>query len=353
MPSHRVYISLPIIAALCACTGAQNERLVASIQPQDDTLIVQDDTEVAGSLDALKERAEYALLDKQAVEALAQAAQRRWPRLFSGFTYQRVERFAAGGVSHWMSIWLHEKTGLEFVLVPGGEFQMGSPADEVDRREDELQHWIFLGPFLIARTECTREAWAKVAKSEGARAAGLHGGQFDASDRLPVSGFSPAYVDTWCDTAGLMLPTEAQWEFMCRAGTTSAWAMGANKGGLQKFANLGSLECPEDWSREPWLDGYGIPVAPVGMFAANAFGLFDVHGNVCEWSRDHYFSYETPIEKGTGRRPGISGERMARGGNFGGDAAFARSAARFKCGACNSPGANKGFGFRPSMDLPF
>ena len=295
----------------------------------------------AAKLEVLKERTEYESLDKQGVESLAHLAETRWEREFSGFTYQRVEQFSAGGESHWMSIWLHDTTGLEFVLVPGGKFQMGSPASEADRREDELQHWVTLDPFLIARSECTWKAW-----DTATAATDLKSERVEGSGQLPVSGFSPADVDTWCDTAGLMLPTEAQWEFMCRAGTTSAWAMGAKKSGLQKFANLGSLECPESWSREPWLDGYGIPVAPVGMFAANAFGLFDVHGNVCEWSRDHYFSYETPVERGTGIRPGISGERMARGGNFGGDASFARSAARFKCGSCDSPGANKGFALR-------
>ncbi len=300
------------------------------------------------SLKYLKERSKYSTLDKQGVADIAQAAQSRWEQELSGFIYQRVEHFSAGGVSHWISIWLHEKTGLEFVLVPGGRFLMGSPASEAHRREDELQHWVVLDPFLIARTECTQEAWAKLATASGAK-----GDAFEGAAQLPKVGMNPEDVETWCRQGNLTLPTEAQWEFMCRAGTTSAWAMGANKSSLQKFANLGSLECPEDWSRELWLDGYGIPVAPVAMFAANAFGLFDVHGNVCEWIRDHYFSYETPVEKGTGRRSGISGERMARGGNFGGDASFARSAARFKCGACDSPGANKGFGFRPSLDLPF
>ena len=133
--------------------------------------------------------------------------------------------------------------------------------------------------------------------------------------------------------------------------------MGAAKTQLKRYGNIGSAECPADWTSmegitEPWTDGYGAQAAPVAMFAANAFGLFDVHGNVSEWTRDQYWSYEVPVERGTGRRLGLSGERMARGGNFGGDATVARSAVRFKCGSGISPGANKGFGFRPSLDLP-
>jgi len=83
--------------------------------------------------------------------------------------------------------------------------------------------------------------------------------------------------------------------------------------------------------------------------------LFDVHGNLNEWVRDYYFSYETPAQNGTGIRGDISNERMARGGNFGGDASAARSAKRLTAGFGVSPGGggNHGFGFRPSMDLPF
>jgi formylglycine-generating enzyme required for sulfatase activity len=351
MRLDHAFIALSLIAALPTSTAAQDES--PGDMPGQEPTTVAEQADVASSLEVLRERAEYAALDKQAVEALARAAEVRWPQELSGFTYQRVERFSAGGVSHWISMWLHGKTGLEFALVPGGRFQMGSPASEANRKEDELQHWVTLDPFLIARTECTQGGWAKLAN-----AAGLDGDTFDGAAQLPKAGMFPEHVETWCRQANLMLPTEAQWEFACRAGTTSAWAMGANKSDLKRFGNMGSAECPEDWVNmqgitEPWRDGFGAQTAPVGSFAANAFGLFDVHGNVFEWSRDHYFSYEVAVERGTGRRPGVSGERMARGGNFGGDAAVARSAVRFKCGSGISPGANKGFGFRPSLDLPF
>ena len=314
----------------------------------------------AAVLESLKERAAYATLDKQGVETLARAAEDRWPREFSGFSYQRVEQFSAGGVSHWMSIWLHDRTGLEFVLAPGGKFLMGSPETEVGRRDDEPQNWVTLDPFLIARTECTREAWARIASTKIAKEAGLNGGEFDGSGQLPVSGIGPADVEIWCRQAGLSFPTEAQWEYMCRAGTTTPWTMGADKSDLIRFANLGSLECPADWVGMPgitesWHDGYGAETSEVGAFQVNAFGLFDVHGNLNEYVRDFYLDYAVPAEIGTGERRGNSKEHNARGGNYGGDASAARSSTRLTLGWGVNPGGggNHGFGFRPSLDLRF
>lgn len=341
--------ALPFIGPLSACTAAQDE----SPSPVPDQIAQR--PAVAASLDVLRDRAEYAALDEQSVETVARAAGSRWPEELAGFTYQRVERFSAGGVAHWMSIWSHGKTGLEFVLVPGGTFQMGSPVSEPGRREDERQHAVTLDPFLVARTECTREAWAKLASATDPNANPLEG-----TEQLPIAGIGPADVELWCREARLTFPTEAQWECMCRAGTTSAWTMGASKNDLVHFGNLGSAECPNDWIgmagiTEPWFDGYGDVTAPVGTFESNAFGLFDVHGNLNEWCRDFYWGYDTPAAAGTGLRPGDSGERQARGGSYGGAAAAARSAKRLTCGPGDTPGSgsNNGFGFRPSVDLPF
>ncbi len=309
----------------------------------------------AVELEPLRDRAQYAALDEAAAESIARAAATHWREEFAGFTYQRVERFSAGGAAHWVSIWSHRKSGLEFVLLPGGTFEMGSARTEAGRREDEHQHAVTLDPFLVARTECTREAWAKVMS-----ATELEAETPEDTAQLPKAGIGPADVELWCEAAQLTFPTEAQWEYLCRAGTTTAWTMGANKSDLVRFAKLGSAECPKDWIgvpgiTEPWLDGFGNETSAVGTFESNAFGLFDVHGNLSEWCRDFYWSYDTPTEKGTGLRAGDSGERQARGGNYGGAADAARSAKRLTCGPGETPesGGNHGFGFRASMDLPF
>ncbi|MGB0953483.1 MAG: formylglycine-generating enzyme family protein [Planctomycetota bacterium] len=307
------------------------------------------------SLEALRDRSTYAALDQQEVASLAQAAKQYWATDFEPFTYLGVEHFHAGGVSHWMSIWKHEATALEFVLLPGGRFLMGSPESEPGRSADETQHWMTLDPFLAARTECTWQAWAI-----GADLPQLPQGHEPADVQLPVSGIGPIDVELWCAQLGLDFPTEAQWEYLSRAGTTTPWSFGTQSESLQEAANLGSLECPESWRQVPgivesWYDGYGAVPAPVASFRSNAFGLFDVHGNLSEWCRDEYFDYAVTPEHGTGERPGHSGERLARGGNFGGAALAARSADRLTAGPGINPGGggNHGFGFRPSLDLKF
>jgi formylglycine-generating enzyme required for sulfatase activity len=348
-------LQVVVLLGLCACSNVQDESLGSKSIQAPLTPEMPTPPESTASLEPLKDRSVYAGLDKQAVELLSRAAETHWPEEFFGFTHQRVERFAAGGAAHWMSIWLHDTTGLEFVLLPGGRFQMGSPVSEEGHRGDELQHWVVLDPFLIARTECTLKAWIN-----GAFEAGKVGDRLPGSDQLPVSGIGPVDVEIWCSESRLTFPTEAQWEYMCRGGTSTAWTMGEQKNDLIRYANLGSLECPESWIKmkgitEPWFDGYGVQPAEVGMFACNAFGLFDVHGNLNEWCRDEYFDYgEVKAEQGTGLRPGQSGERLARGGNGGGDASAARSARRLTAGPGVMPGSggNHGFGFRPSLDLP-
>lgn len=333
--------------ALLACSTAHNQEADLKTASQQAS---------TSQLNALKSRSVYTQLDQQAVAQLASSARLRWPKQLADFTYQDTQHFSGGGASHWISIWLHHGTGLEFALLPGGRFQMGSPPGEEGHRPDEKQHWVTLDPFMVARTECTFGAW-----TQGSKVAGKVGAPFAGSNRLPISGVGPPDVEFWCREAELSFPTEAQWEYMCRAGTTSAWTMGSVRSDTASFANLGSLECPDEWHQVPgitesWLDGYGMEPAPVGMFASNAFGLFDVHGNLNEWCRDEYFDYlEVQPEPGTGARLGHSGERIARGGNNGGNALAARSAKRLTTGPGVLPrgGGNHGFGFRPSVDLPF
>lgn len=337
--------ALVLVAALSACAAAEDGK------SQPAAVERTDQKDATDSVELLRERADYAALDRAAVEALARAAQAEWTGEFAAFTYARVEHFAAGGASHWISIWVHDRTGLEFVLLPGGTFRMGSPEDEVGRQADELQNWVTLDPFLIARTECTQRAWAKLAIEAGVDP---DPSRFEGSDLLPVSSVSLPDMQSWCRAAHSSLPTEAQWEFACRGGTTSAWAMGDDKRELVRFANLGSADCPPDWIdreidiTETWHDGYGDALSVAGSFSANSFGLFDVHGNVREWCRDAYVGYEVPAANGTGLRAGRSQLAVARGGSFNGSARIARSADR------NSGEGivHRHFGFRPCVDLP-
>ncbi|MCC7063226.1 MAG: protein kinase [Planctomycetes bacterium] len=204
-------------------------------------------------------------------------------------------------------------TGIIFVLVPSGMFRIGAfrgepglpqndPEAEADERNGQLCN---LDEFLIARTEITAAQWARLA-----------GEAVPAGDPLlPATGIDWAEARARLRQFDLDLPTEAQWEYACRAETTTPWSCGSDQNTLAAYAWLGSR--PQ----------------PVARLAPNGFGLFDMHGNVAEWCRDEYLPYaeSTPAPSdGLRRRPGELpvGPRVVRGGACYQGATSARSAAR-------------------------
>jgi formylglycine-generating enzyme required for sulfatase activity len=122
---------------------------------------------------------------------------------------------------------------------------------------------------------------------------------------------------------GLRLPTEAQWEYGTRAGATTLWWTGNQKAGLRTAANLADETYRQVFINimhwEQWSDGFAYH-APIGSFAANAFGLHDVHGNVWEWCFDTYDSYRYAVDEGDGRRLVPQGQanskRICRGASY-------------------------------------
>ncbi len=294
-------------------------------------------------IEVLRDREAYSKLGPKQVERLAQAAMSRWPGEFADMSFLEAQRFNGGGKSHCLSTWRHEPTGLEFVLVPGGSFMMGSAEAELGDA-DEAHHALTLDPFLVARTECTQRAWTRVAEAI----------ELDASpscqrgDDLPVEQVSSKDVDAWCEAAGLALPTEAQWEYACRAGTTTRFAIGDNPRQLRRFANVADKSTDFEW-RKNWDDGFPN-TAPVASFLSTAFGLHDVHGNVWEWCRDPYLSYDLPVSSGTGERVGSSPQRVARGGCYRSGDTDVRCAFRY---GLAPDYAFCYLGFRPVRDLPW
>jgi formylglycine-generating enzyme required for sulfatase activity len=151
--------------------------------------------------------------------------------------------------------------------------------------------------------------------------------------RNPVEQVTWDDCNLWLTRLGLELPTEAQWEYGARGGTTTPRWTGIGTDGLARAANLSDAFCRQNgghpsWNYEPWDDGHTVH-APVGSFASNPFGLHDVLGNVWEWCRDSFGSYGNPVDKGDGLRRPASRIRVFRGSSFGNDAAHARSAFRF------------------------
>ena len=263
----------------------------------------------------------------------------------SDFTLLRVRPFGFSGHRHEIAVFSHAPTGLEFSLIPGGTFVMGSPEGEVGRLDDETQHEVTLTQaFLLARTECTQAAYARVMGTNPSTGA--------------TGPDHPVETVTWDDAqefnarTGLRLPTEAEWEYACRAGTTTRFWAGdgdddvARVGWIyERSGLLGRLiDRVRDWA------GWKPPAAshrPVALKAASPFGLHDVHGNVWEWCADGYDDYSSSaVTDPTGSE--AAPLRVSRGGGWGIPAGVARSAIRGR----GAPGDRiDRLGFRPARSV--
>ncbi len=226
----------------------------------------------------------------------------------------------------------HEETGIIFVSLPGGTFLMGSPEDEEGHQGHEGPvHEVTLSPFMIAKYEVTQRQWEAV-MGVGSNPSVYKG------DSQPVEAVSWDDCQEFCKKVGLFLPTEAQWEYACRAGTTSPYA------GSGDLDDMG-------WYRDNSDTGNGFKTHPVGEKQANQFGIHDMHGNVFEWCEDVYdgtfYSKDVP-----GFDPlSLAGSeaRVERGGGWSGSARLSRSARR-----SGSPPAWRSdrLGLRPAFPSP-
>lgn len=182
---------------------------------------------------------------------------------------------------------------LEMVAIPGGTFLMGSPQDEKDSYDDERpQHEVNVPPFFMGKYPITQAQWRVVASRKDLKVEidlDLNPAYFKDrpdSDRRPVEQVNWYDAVEFCARLSKLtggeyrLPSEAEWEYACRAGTTTAFHFGETITG--ELANYDAIDTYAD---EP--DGeYRQQTIPVGQFPPNAFGLYDMHGNVWEWCAD-------------------------------------------------------------------
>ena len=185
---------------------------------------------------------------------------------------------------------LGQGVSLEMVLIPAGKFMMGSKEDRI---ESEMQHEVTITcPFYIAKYQVTQELWKSLdmgnrSHEEGARLPATDVSWEDCKEFIKKLNASTK--------GGYRLPYEAEWEFACRAGTTTAYSYGDSL--TKSDANI-----------------EGGSIKEVGSYKPNAFGLYDMHGNVWEWCEDGHEEYpEGPVTDPKG--PATGQARVLRGGS--------------------------------------
>jgi formylglycine-generating enzyme required for sulfatase activity len=225
------------------------------------------------------------------------------------------------------------ETGVVLVLLPGGCYWMGmakevqpDPAmpggDPLARLDEVPVHRVCLDPFFMSKYEVTQAQYLRVTGRNPSRVhPGLDYRMYVTSLLHPVEDLNWDMADNFARDVGLVLPSEAQWEYAARAGSTARFPCGWDPACLHGTENILDESArvparPGGWSYAPWHDGF-VDSSPVGFYAPNAFGLHDVMGNVTEWTGDWYGSYQLPVGAGDGRRLGSErGERVVRGGGF-------------------------------------
>lgn len=280
----------------------------------------------------------------------------------------------------------------DFVALSPGLFTMGSPTNEPGRQPNEIQHQVILTRgFFVKRTEVTNQQYMELAQwafDHGyvtADSSSLYDNLDGSTQSLKLLGadvyeiyfdggifrcINPAHPvrymnwygsvsycdwlslrdglpraynhDTWqCNdgdpyaAAGYRLPTEAEWEFACRAGSTTAFANGP-------ITHILCDPLDPNLDQMGWYCGNASEAHPVAQKLSNAWGLYDMHGNVWEWCNDWYGEYDDVVTDPVG--PWDGDRRMSRGGTFANNARFDRSAYR---GYTYPSAANFNFGFRP------
>jgi formylglycine-generating enzyme required for sulfatase activity len=269
-----------------------------------------------------------------------------WP--FDAKTALARQKAAAVAGQITKTIDLGEGVTLELVRIPGGTFAMGStegPLDEAPRA------WVEVAPFWMARFETSNRQFRRFLPEHESRTEDRHGYQFGrlgyALDQpeQPVVRISWEQAVGFCDwltaRTGLQitLPTEAQWEWACRAGTATPFWFGELEADYSLAANLGDQRLAE-FAADTALDNYtaarpmvnpnrydawiprddrfndgGFVTETVGSYRPNPWGLHDMHGNVWEWTRSINAAY--PYRRDDGRNdPDVDGPRIVRGGSW-------------------------------------
>ena len=218
-----------------------------------------------------------------------------------------------------------EDTGLVFVLIPGGTFQMGSPADEPGHAAAEALHEETVAPYFLAKTETTQAQVLRAGQGNPSEyPPGTIRGTCTVDGRHPLESLSHTEATWLAQVNGLRLPTEIEWEYACRAGgsLSGAWAYGSEPSALEGRANVADASYSaiaggtnSYTGPAPWDDGFPLH-APVASFPPDAFGLHDLMGNVGEWTASVYSREHTDGATEHSEAADLARSRIVRGGNW-------------------------------------
>jgi formylglycine-generating enzyme required for sulfatase activity len=226
--------------------------------------------------------------------------------------------------------------GMVLVRLPAGSFRMGTPAGEGGAKDEKAHEVRLTRGFLIGRFEVTN---AEFRRFRPDHRSGKYAGHDLDGDRQPVVMVGPADAEAFCEWLSgrpaeraarrrFRLPTEAEWEYACRAGTrTGFWWGEWPRPDLFNFADRND----PGGRGEAWADDGSAVTAPVGKYRPNPWGLHEMHGNAGEWVADWY----APYPPGTAESPAVDPAgpprgsfRIERGGNWYSDPDYGRSASR-------------------------
>jgi len=263
-----------------------------------------------------------------------------------------------GGVTRKQMQYITEDLGggvvLEMIQVPGGSFRMGSPEKEIGREPSEGPlRQVTVRPFFIGRYEVTQAQWSTVARmARVSRDLEANPSSFKDNPKLPVQNVSWWEAVEFCERLSratgreYRLPTEAEWEYACRAGTTSPFYLGETI-----IDDLVNFDARYPYGAAPKGESRRQPT-PVGSLGApNHFGIHNMHGNMAEWCLDLWHdSYQgAPTDGSRWDADGNAGFRILRGGSWYDGGEDVRSANRMKY----SPDIKLGqLGFRVVMVAP-
>ena len=245
-------------------------------------------------------------------------------------------------------------SGIRMILIPAGRFLMGSDDGQSDQQP---AHEVQIDAFLMDRYEVTQAAYAQVDPINGSHFKGAElptemiswgKAALYCNLRSEAEGLQPCYNELGeCDFAadGYRLPTEAEWEYACRAGSVTRYAYGSDPGQLDRYA----------W----YAINSSKKTHAVGKKQPNAWGLFDMHGNVAEWCNDFYDpDYYRQSPPANPRGPAGGRKKVLRGGHWAASAEACQSAFRFgeEPGFSDACFARDAIGFRcvrrPTTEVP-